>query len=111
MLDLIWSLWQSARYPPHSTNPPCLFVPNPATQLHTQYQEFSNIPPKQSGTTRVVFISDTHGRHSTITVPPCDVLCHCGDIMFMGRKFSSSFCRAQYAAFDAWMVEYNQLHF
>jgi selenophosphate synthetase-related protein len=35
----------------------------------------------------VVFISDTHGRHDSVRVPACDVLCHCGDIMFMGGKF------------------------
>ena len=28
---------------------------------------------------RLVFISDTHGNHRSLPVPPCDFLIHCGD--------------------------------
>jgi len=27
----------------------------------------------------LVIISDTHGKHESVTIPPCDVLIHCGD--------------------------------
>lgn len=104
MTDWFWSLWQSAKYPARATDPPCVFVPDPKVEFCAQYQDYSAIPPKRSGTARVALVSDTHGRHSTLRVPPCDVLCHCGDIMFMGGRFSRSFCQDQYAAFDAWMV-------
>lgn len=36
---------------------------------------------------RVVFISDTHGKHDELTgkIPRCDILIHCGDISTTGR--------------------------
>lgn len=105
MTDWFWSLWQSQMYPPRSTDPPCTFVADPAHGILAHYQDYAAIPSKRPGSARVVFISDTHGRHGTLRVPPCDVLCHCGDVMFMGVKFSRSFCQAQYTDFDAWMVE------
>lgn len=104
MTDWFWSLWQSAKYPARSTQPPCVFVPDPKLEFCTQHHDFSEIPARRAGTARVAFVSDTHGRHRTLRVPSCDVLCHCGDIMFMGGRFSRSFCEDQYAAFDAWMV-------
>lgn len=107
MSDWFWSLWQTARYPARSTDPPCVFVQEQDTCV--LYYDFSAIPPKRSGHARAVFVSDTHGRQATVRVPQGDVLCHCGDIMMMGGKFSRSFCQAQYAAFDAWMVFYPSL--
>ena len=105
MPDWFWSLWQTIKYPPRSTDPPCVFVQDPALDVPLGlYQDCAAIPPKTGRSSRVVFISDTHGRHDTVRVPPGDVLCHCGDIMMMGGKFSRLFCQAQYAAFDAWMV-------
>jgi hypothetical protein len=104
MADLFWSLWQSIKYPARTSNPPCVFLAHPTAASCSQYSDVADIPPKPAGHARVVFISDTHGRHSTLRVPACDVLCHCGDIMFMGGKFSPSFCESQYSEFDAWMV-------
>ncbi len=34
---------------------------------------------------RVVCISDTHGHHGQLTLPPGDILCHAGDFSMMGR--------------------------
>jgi Icc-related predicted phosphoesterase len=36
--------------------------------------------------TRVVLVSDTHGRHRRLVVPACDVLVHCGDFSRRGRR-------------------------
>jgi predicted MPP superfamily phosphohydrolase len=41
----------------------------------------SDLPPTPDGHRRIVAVSDTHGKHRFVTVPPCDVLCHCGDIL------------------------------
>jgi Icc-related predicted phosphoesterase len=30
--------------------------------------------------TTICVISDTHGRHADLVIPPCDILIHCGDI-------------------------------
>lgn len=29
---------------------------------------------------KIVHISDTHGKHEQVKVPPCDILIHTGDI-------------------------------
>jgi len=34
---------------------------------------------------RVVAISDTHGYHDGLVIPPCDLLIHAGDASWMGR--------------------------
>lgn len=41
----------------------------------------SKLPPRPANHRRIVAISDTHGKHRFIKIPPCDVLCHCGDIL------------------------------
>lgn len=33
---------------------------------------------------RIVLISDTHEQHDQVTVPPCDVLIHAGDLTYRG---------------------------
>ena len=35
---------------------------------------------------KVVAISDTHNKHNSITIPPCDILIHSGDESMMGKK-------------------------
>ncbi len=96
MPDWFWSLWQTIKYPPRagprSTDPPCVFVQDPALDVPIGlYQDCATIPPKTGRSSRVVFISDTvtHGRHDTVREPPGDALCHCGDIMMMGGKILS----------------------
>lgn len=34
---------------------------------------------------KIVFISDTHGKHDNINIPACDFLCHCGDFTNLGK--------------------------
>jgi len=52
----------------------------------------------------VCAISDTHGYHSRITVPPCDVLVHAGD-WTRGRN-----SRDEYAGFLRWLSEQPAAH-
>ena len=40
---------------------------------------------RQPGTIRCVVVSDTHGKHAALRVPPGDVLLHCGDFTNAGR--------------------------
>lgn len=35
---------------------------------------------------KLVLISDTHTRHHALTIPPCDILIHAGDITFQGEQ-------------------------
>lgn len=54
---------------------------------------YGNDPPKstnrlftsQKKETKLCFISDTHGYHDHVRVPPCDILVHCGDCTNDGR--------------------------
>lgn len=34
----------------------------------------------------IIAISDTHGKHREINIPPCDILIHCGDICTDGDE-------------------------
>ena len=43
------------------------------------------LPPQINGSIRLVFISDTHGRHDEITLPEGDVLFHLGDACHKGN--------------------------
>lgn len=45
-----------------------------------------NLTPKPSNHFRVVAVSDTHGRHDSIFVPPADLLVHCGDFTKAGEE-------------------------
>mmetsp|Transcript_3668 Transcript_3668/g.5287 ORF Transcript_3668/g.5287 Transcript_3668/m.5287 type:complete len:303 (-) Transcript_3668:1035-1943(-) len=41
----------------------------------------TRLPTLRKGYRRIAIISDTHGKHRKLKIPPsCDVLCHCGDI-------------------------------
>jgi predicted phosphodiesterase len=43
------------------------------------------VPARPADRTRLVVVSDTHGLHGLLTIPPCDVLVHCGDLMCEDR--------------------------
>lgn len=53
---------------------------------------------------RLVFLSDTHGRHASIAVPPGDVLLHCGD--WIRHRGSIP----EIVAFNAWLRELPHRH-
>lgn len=52
---------------------------------------------------RIVCISDTHGRHAALDVPPGDVLLHAGDLGVRGTL-------EEIDAFDAWMATLPHRH-
>ncbi|MFZ4726386.1 MAG: metallophosphoesterase family protein [Paludibacter sp.] len=35
---------------------------------------------------RIIAISDTHGRHRELVIPPCDIIIHCGDVCTDGNE-------------------------
>jgi hypothetical protein len=53
--------------------------------------------PSASGVCRLVLISDTHGKHRELDMPPGDVLIHAGDFTRFGR-------RADAEDFDDWLA-------
>ncbi|KAL7471651.1 hypothetical protein ACHAXS_011938 [Conticribra weissflogii] len=55
--------------------------------LPTRYVSFCNL--NTTATLRLVFLSDTHGKHRSISVPNGDILIHCGDIL-LRYGFSNS---------------------
>lgn len=57
---------------PAPATPPSLSFPRNAIE-----KDFSLFP----SSLRVVVISDTHGRHHRLTLPPGDILLHCGDCL------------------------------
>ena len=49
--------------------------------------------PQAEGTLRFVVISDTHSRERKVTIPPGDVLLHCGDFTNVGKQAEiAEFC-------------------
>jgi predicted phosphohydrolase len=52
---------------------------------------------------RIVCISDTHERHESVKVPPCDIFVHCGDILFVSRKKSLHCNVKKMEAFNNWL--------
>ncbi len=52
---------------------------------------------------RICCISDTHERHTSLTIPPCDVLIHTGDILFCGRKQSVFTQVKKLRQFNEWL--------
>lgn len=45
----------------------------------TTVNPWQRLPEQPSGSLRLVIISDTHGAHDRLQLPPGDVLLHCGD--------------------------------
>lgn len=52
---------------------------------------------------KLVFISDTHNKHEQINVPPCDVVCHCGDSTMHGDL-------SEYLVFAKWFARLEAKH-
>lgn len=43
--------------------------------------------------TNIIAISDTHGKHRELKIPPCDILIHLGDVCNFGNKLEiTDFC-------------------
>lgn len=67
----------------------CLYVRAAAEDekscMEPQHMKAASLAPAPSGTARLVFISDTHRTHAWLTLPPGDVLVHCGDALLEDR--------------------------
>uniref|UniRef100_A0A7S2NTD1 Calcineurin-like phosphoesterase domain-containing protein n=1 Tax=Leptocylindrus danicus TaxID=163516 RepID=A0A7S2NTD1_9STRA len=71
--------------------------PNEAWRTMSTSQEFQSIPIASHITshditsyTRIVCISDTHGKHREVFIPKCDVLIHAGDFTNCGEARSTT---------------------
>lgn len=53
---------------------------------------------------RAICISDTHGQHGQLEVPPGDILIHAGDFMHSGRRLQ------EIVDFDQWLGTLTYLH-
>lgn len=63
----------------------------------------SPLQAKAHSVVRFVVISDTHARHELLAMPTGDILVHCGDIAFEGRRYSDSSSIAAYEQFNTWL--------
>jgi Icc-related predicted phosphoesterase len=52
---------------------------------------------------KIVVISDTHTKHSKLTIPECDVLVHCGDFTYQGKYWKVK-------SFYSWLREQPAKH-
>ena len=73
-----------------------------STGRSVSLEDLNKIDYKQHSI-RICCISDTHERHDMLTIPPCDVLIHTGDILFCGRKQSTYNQIRKLQKFNAWM--------
>jgi len=71
---------------------PCLNINHPtsAWKMIENSQRFLPLPTLEAGSprlesTRIVCMSDTHGKHRQVFVPKCDLLIHSGDFTNMGE--------------------------
>ena len=60
-----------------------IFAPPPTSAAAAAASDDDDERPARA--LRIACISDTHGRHRSITVPPCDVLIHAGDFTNVGE--------------------------
>jgi hypothetical protein len=94
-------------------SPHCWFVGDEWTRTHTSGEATGlamgekllteNLPEAPEGAIRICVVSDTHERHETLTVPPCDILIHSGDILMSSIFKSRRACLAKYEAFNDWI--------
>ena len=64
----------------------------------------SNIPQKNHpNDIRIVAISDTHQRHELLSLPPGDVLLHCGDILMFNSGFRPQVSVSKLRSFNQWL--------
>mmetsp|Transcript_11265 Transcript_11265/g.14661 ORF Transcript_11265/g.14661 Transcript_11265/m.14661 type:complete len:247 (+) Transcript_11265:134-874(+) len=69
--------------------------------------ETQNLPEKQDGTVRFVFISDIHSTMNSLdltNVPYGDVLIIAGDIAMTSIRFSDGYCYEHYSYFNRWLA-------
>jgi len=88
--------------------PRCLFVDRSTGA--SELLPLSRLPACPSGSKRVVMISDTHGKHRLLRLPPGDVLVHTGDVLsrnacvMLNNSRSHRAGRAALRDFNDWLA-------
>jgi len=81
----------------------CVYLSHP-NYIYT-VRNRSELPNCSIDHSRLVVVSDTHDRHHRIgTLPDCDLLIHCGDIMMTSRHFSLKNCIQKMCSFNNWLL-------
>eukprot|EP00933_Yihiella_yeosuensis_P063566 TRINITY_DN66741_c0_g1_i1.p1 TRINITY_DN66741_c0_g1~~TRINITY_DN66741_c0_g1_i1.p1 ORF type:complete len:320 (+),score=25.44 TRINITY_DN66741_c0_g1_i1:33-992(+) len=73
-------------------------------RLGLQRFKLRELPEKPDpGCVRIIIVSDTHERHSSVTIPPGDVLLHCGDILMSSSLAVQSHGEEVLEEFNDWL--------
>jgi Calcineurin-like phosphoesterase len=90
------------RVPVSSKQDSVLYIryPGPATEVAV-----SGLPTLEEGKKRLVVVGDTHERHSALTIPPCDLFIHCGDILMVNKHYSLRASRLKLLSFRQWLQD------
>lgn len=59
---------------------------------------------RSKGCLRLVLISDTHERHRLLSLPPGDVLIHCGDLLALNTHYTAETTARKLKDFNEWMA-------
>jgi hypothetical protein len=72
----------------------------------------SILPAKHASVARFVMVSDTHGNHAELTLPPGDVLVHLGDILYRngGAKGTTRGAQETLEDFNRWLGKHTITH-
>lgn len=113
LTDFVWlTLRNSCRAERART--PCLWArvharnKAPLPQAAGEVLSWTELPPPDAATVRVVCVSDTHLRHSLVSVPWGHVLIHAGDITLRGSAMRCG--RRDLAAFNRWLAALPHAH-
>jgi predicted phosphodiesterase len=64
----------------------------------------ASLPPCADGQSRILIVSDTHDTHVRIeSLPDCDTLIHCGDVMMTSKYFSHAVSLRKLQDFNVWL--------
>ena len=58
---------------------------------------------RPEGTVRLVIVSDTHEKHDLLSMPPGDVLIHCGDSLMLNWGFTNRTSLQKLQSFNRWL--------
>jgi len=91
---------QKTRQWPKAAHTPLIFMALPSGSVISQI-ELPLTSPESSF--RVVCISDTHNAHRTLTIPHCDVLLHCGDVLLGSSRCTKQQNLEKIVDFAQWL--------
>lgn len=68
-------------------------------------EEESKEEVEEGRTVRIVALSDTHGKHASLQIPPCDLLVHTGDVLLRNSRQRIVSSRSDMLSFNRWLGE------